>query len=97
MNKIMEKKYKLVDASPEENQKFADAFSALLKSFPDLNVITNIVKKSINVKMDNGQTEIVFFDSPTLLIQKKVEVLETEVVKEEAVISPIQSDDLAKS
>lgn len=78
----MEKKYKMVDASPEENQKFAEAFSALLKTFPDLSVTTNIVKKSVTIKLDDGKQETVFFDFPTLLIQKKVEIVEAEVVKD---------------
>lgn len=77
----MDKKIKLVDASPEENQKFAEAFATLLKTFPDLSVTTNIVKKSMQIKMDNGNTETVFFDSPTLLIQKKIEEVVAEKVE----------------
>jgi len=87
----MEKKYKYEDASQADNDKFASAFAELLKQFPDLSVTTNIVSKSINIKMDDGKMETVYYQSPTLLIQKKIEIAEAEVV------SPIQSDDLAKN
>ncbi len=74
------KKFRLEDASAEDNKKFAEAFSALLKTFPNLQISTNIVKKPISIKMDDGKVENVFFDSPTLLIQKKVEIVEAEKV-----------------
>lgn len=84
-----EKTYKLVDASVEENQKFAESFSELLKNFPELNITANIVKKSVILKMEDGKMETVFFDSPTLLIQKKIEVVEP-------IVSPVQSNELDK-
>lgn len=82
-----ERKFKLVDATPEENQKFADEFSALLKKFPELNITTNIVKKSMTIKLEDGKQEIVYVDFPTILIQKKIEIVETEVTKEESIPS----------
>lgn len=85
----MEKKFKLVDASLEENQKFAEAFSALLKTFPELSVTTNVVKKMISMKMEDESIQNLYMDFPTLLIQKKIEEVDGEI------ISPIQKDDLS--
>lgn len=82
------KKFRLIDASDEENKKFAEAFSALLKTFPDLQITTNIVKKMITMKMEDGSMQQLFMDSPTLLIQKKVEIVEGAVESTNPEVNP---------
>jgi len=83
----MDKNFKLVDASEVENKEFADAFKELLNKFPHLSVKCNIVKNCLVIKMDDGKMQEIFVDSPTLLIQKKIEEVTAEVVKEEGIPS----------
>lgn len=86
----MDKQYKLEDASQEEMQKFKDGMDELLNKL-SLNLSLIINKKALSMKMEDGKVDNVFIDQPTLLIQKKVEIAESEIV------NPTQKDDITKA
>lgn len=90
----MEKKYKLSDASLEELEAFKQAMDKILSDL-SLAISLSINKKEISIKKEDGTIEKVFADYPSFLIQKKIEVEEPKVLKDE-LISPIQYDDIAK-
>lgn len=78
----MEKKYKFSDASLEELQSFKEGMDKLLAEL-SLGISLVINKKEVVTKLENGSTDRFFVDQPSLMIQKKVEKVETEIVKQD--------------
>ncbi len=74
---MQEKKYKSVDASKEDQEAFGKGLSELLEKL-SLTLNLSIIKKGISIKLDNGALESGFMDSPTLMLQKKIEISEVE-------------------
>lgn len=78
------KKFRLEDCSKEEMQEFKEGMDELLNKL-SLKLSLVINKKGMQIKLDNGKVETAFIDQPTLLVQKKIEEVEAEVV------TPIES------
>lgn len=78
----MEKKYKLVDASVEDQKAFRDGLNEVLNKL-GLAITQVINKKPVTSKLENGTTETFYVDYPILLIQKKIEEVEAEVIKKD--------------
>jgi hypothetical protein len=70
-------KYKLSDASNEEQQKFGEGLNKLLE---ELSLAFSVVinKVPIIIKLENGQEKNVFADEPSIIIQHKTELVEVE-------------------
>lgn len=86
----MEKKYKFVDADANDQVAFKKEMDEVLNKL-SLGLSLAIIKKEVSTKMENGTIETYFVDQPTLIIQKRIEEVEAEIV------SPVQQDDLAKN
>ena len=86
---------KLTDCSTEDQTAFKTGLEKLLNDL-SLNLVVNIVKVPVGIKMEDGSVKNVFADEPSFLLQKKVEVPDTSEpetpkvtdVKAEPTISP---------
>ena len=83
----MNPKYKLSDASPEEQQKFGEGLNKLLNEL-SLALSLTINKVPVSIKLENGQVQNVFSDQPIMVIQHKTEEIVAEVV------SPYNKDEI---
>jgi hypothetical protein len=88
-------KFSLQDASVTDQQAFKDGLKELLDKL-SLNLVINIIKTPVGIKMEDGSVKNVFADEPTIILQKKVAIPDTSEpeapkitdVKAEPTISP---------
>lgn len=73
----MDKKYKLKDPTPEEQEEFRKGLEELLAKL-SLTLTLGINKKGLGIKLENGKMEYGFIDEPSMMIQKKIEIVEVE-------------------
>lgn len=85
----MEKKYRYEDASVEDQKAFKEGVDKLLNEL-SLAMDIGITKTRVSSKQEDGQVSVGFVDVPVLILNKKIEEVEAEVV------SPIQQDELNK-
>lgn len=91
----MKEKFNLVDCSTEDQLAFKQGLEELLNKL-SLNLVVNIIKVPVGIKLEDGTTKNVFADEPTILLQKKVAIPDTTEpeapkitdVKAEPTISP---------
>ena len=88
-------KFSLEEASLTDQQAFKDGLKELLDKL-ELNLVINIIKTPVGIKMEDGSVKNVFTDEPTIILQKKVAIPDTSEpeapkitdVKAEPTISP---------
>lgn len=85
-----EKKYIFSDPSPEEVSEFKKTLDESANKL-SLNVNLEVIKVPVLNKLENGQVMVGFMDVAQMKLQKKIEIVETEIV------SPLQTNDLAKN
>jgi hypothetical protein len=76
----MDKKFELKEALPEDQIAFKQGLEELLTKLT-LVFNVNIIKVPVGIKMEDGSIKNVFADEPTIILQKKVEVVEPETPK----------------
>ena len=76
----MDKKFELKEALIEDQQAFKQGLDELLTKL-SLVFNVNIIKVPVGIKMEDGSVKNVFADEPTIILQKKVEVIEPEASK----------------
>lgn len=69
-------KFELKEASLTDQQAFKDGLKELLDKL-SLNLVINIIKTPIGVKLEDGTSKNVFADEPTIILQKKVAIPDT--------------------
>ncbi len=87
-----EKKFKLVDPTKEESDAFGADFQTLLAKYPDLKITTNITKKAVTIRAEDGSVESVFVDFPTVLVQKK-EYIEEPIPSTNPEVNPAMTSE----
>jgi hypothetical protein len=86
---------KLTEATIEDQTAFKIGLEKLLNEL-SINLVVNIVKVPVGIKMEDGSIKNVFADEPSFLLQKKVAISDTSEpeapkvtdVKAEPTISP---------
>ena len=91
----MDKKYRIEEASADDQKAFNDGLNKLLAEL-SLTATLAIVKKGIAVKNEKGETENVFGDQPTLILQKRIEEVVAEKTSETETTEPTISPFVAQ-
>ena len=69
-------KFSLQECSPTDQQAFKDGLKELLDKL-SLNLVINIIKVPVGIKLEDGSVKNVFADEPTIILQKKVVIPDT--------------------
>jgi hypothetical protein len=69
-------KFSLQEASVTDQQSFKDGLKELLDKL-ELNLVINIIKVPVGIKLEDGSVKNVFADEPTIILQKKVAIPDT--------------------
>lgn len=85
------KKFTLVDSTPEDQKAFAEGIEELLTRHSlSLSLIIN--KKAIAINGEGDKPESAFVDQPMLVLNKKVFSEETPIIKEAEIVSPLSEE-----